>query len=308
MTTLSCSAVIATMSRAADLDATVAALAAGTVLPTEVIVVDASVDYDTENVVGSLRVRYPSVPFQYLRGEPSLPRQRNIGWRAAKGDVVLFLDDDVTPAPSYLSEILAVFEDDGVGGACGVISNQPSLRFPLDFYFWLFRQVRYARRSYLQRSGLPTFLYRPRAPQSVAVLTGCGMAFRRTALVDFDHRINYFDDDDMSLTVGRRWRLIQTPAAVLEHRVAAGARPPDSGKVRRRVLEQRLLHRRHLSQNPANVACYYYSVIGSVAIACLRGRPRLAAATVGGLWDVIRTRGGRDPDDGREKHLIPQPK
>ncbi len=215
----------------------------------------------------------------------------------------------MTVAPDYVARLLAAFDEPAVVGAAGVVANQFRPGRYVRFLQWLFRQVRYARRSFLQRSGLPTFLYAPARPTAVRILTGCNMAFRRRALAAFafDERLNYFDDDDVSLWAARAGTLLQIPAARVEQRLAAGGRPDAAAKVRRRVLEQRLLHRRWLRQNVVNVACYYYSVVGAAALALLRGKPRLAWATAAGLWDVLRTRGGRRRDEALEKGFLPRP-
>ncbi len=301
------SAIVVTMSRPAELALTVASAMAGTATPDEFVVVDASADERTEYVVSQMPSAFSRVEFVYIRMPPGLPAQRNAGLDAATGDIILFLDDDVTLEPAFLAEVLAAFDDAAVGGACGVIANQvlPS-RFVRALQ-WLFRQVRYARRCFLQRSGLPTFLFQPEESADVKILTGCDMAFRREAVARFDERINYFDDDDISLTAARTWRLVQVPTASLEHRLAEGARPAPMRKVRRRVLEQRLLHRRHLPQNIWNVACYYYSVWGAAAAAALRLKPRLFLGTLLGLWDVLRTRGGRRLEAAPGEALIPRP-
>ncbi len=303
------SAIIPTMSRPTDLALTVASLMAQTALPGEVIVVDAGADDDTARLVENFRLAFRGADFIYERAAPGLPGQRNAGLARARGDVVLFLDDDVTLAPDFLAALLGAMEDGAVGGACGVIVNQRLPGRYTRFLQWLFRQPRYARRSFLQRSGLPTFLYRPAAPAAVKILTGCDMAFRRAALggFRFDARLNYFDDDDVSLTAARRGMLLQVPAARVEHRLAPAARPEATAKVRRRVLEQRLLHRRHVPQNTWNVLCYYYSVFGAAAMAALRLRPRLAWGTLLGLGDVLRTGGGRRLDAAREGKFIPRP-
>ncbi|MEE9455542.1 MAG: glycosyltransferase [bacterium] len=301
------SAIVVTMSRPAELALTVASAMAGTATPDEFVVVDASADERTEYVVSQMPSAFSRVEFVYIRMPPGLPAQRNAGLDAATGDIILFLDDDVTLEPAFLAEVLAAFDDAAVGGACGVIANQvlPS-RFVRALQ-WLFRQVRYARRCFLQRSGLPTFLFQPEESADVKILTGCDMAFRREAVARFDERINYFDDDDISLTAARTWRLVQVPTASLEHRLAEGARPAPMGNVRRRVLEQRLLHRRHLPQNIWNVACYYYSVWGAAAAAALRLKPRLFLGTLLGLWDVLRTHGGRRLEAAPGEALIPRP-
>jgi GT2 family glycosyltransferase len=301
------SAIIVTMSRPADLALTVTSVMAGTVVPDEIIVVDASADERTEDAVAKMSSAFAAVKFIYIHTAPGLPAQRNAGLDAATGDLILFLDDDVTLEAEFLAELLVPFGDDAVGGACGVITNQVLPGGFVRLLQWTFRQVRYARRCFLQRSGLPTFLFRPEEKADVKSLTGCDMAFRREAIGRFDERINYFDDDDVSLTAAREWRLVQVPTARLEHRLAEGARPAPMRKVRRRVLEQRLLHRRHLPQNVLTVACYYYSVWGAATAAALRLKPRLYLGTLLGLWDVLRTRGGRRLDAAPGEALIPKP-
>jgi len=301
------SVIIVTMSRPAEVALTVTSAMAGTAAPDEIVVVDASADDRTELTVSHMAAAFERVAFKYERTAPGLPGQRNAGLDAASGDVLLFLDDDVTLQPDYLAEMLKVFDDGAVGGACGAITNQVLPGRHVRFFQWLFRQVRYAPRSYLQRSGLPTFLYRPAKQADVGILTGCNMAFRRDSAARFDERINYFDDDDISRVVARRWRLVQTPAARLEHHVAAGARPAPMAKMRRRILEQRLLHRRHVPQHIVNVLCYYYSVAGAAAAAALRLKPRLLLGTLLGLWDVLRTRGARRLDAAPGEELIPKP-
>jgi GT2 family glycosyltransferase len=300
-------AIIVTMSRPAELALTVTSAMAGTATPDEFVVVDASADERTEYVVSQMSSAFSRVEFVYISTAPGLPAQRNAGLDVATADFILFLDDDVTLEPAFLSELLAAFDDAAVGGACGVIANQVLPSRYVRILQWLFRQVRYARRCFLQRSGLPTFLFQPEEPVDVKILTGCDMAFRREAVGGFDERINYFDDDDISLTAARTWRLVQVPTARLEHRLAEGARPAPMRKVRRRVLEQRLLHRRHLPQNVWNVACYYYSVWGAAAAAALRLKPRLFLGTLLGLWDVLRTRGGRRLEAAPGEALVPRP-
>jgi glycosyltransferase involved in cell wall biosynthesis len=301
------SVIIVTMSRPEELALTVTSAMAGTRAPDEIVVVDASADDRTETTVAYMAAVFDRVAFKYERTAPGLPAQRNAGLDAATGDVLLFLDDDVTLEPEYLAELLKVFDDAVVGAASGVITNQVLPSRYVRLFQWLFRQVRYASRSFLQRSGLPTFLYRPLKQVDIGILTGCNMAFRREAAARFDARINYFDDDDVSCVVAREWRLVQTPAARLEHRVAAGARPAPLAKTRRRVLEQRLLHRRHVPRNIFNVFCYYYSVAGAAAAAVLRLKPRLFLGTLLGLWDVLRTRGARYLDASFGEELIPKP-
>lgn len=50
---------------------------------------------------------------------------RNTGWRATRGDVVVFVDADVEVAPDAIRRLLAVLADPALLGANGVLSPEP---------------------------------------------------------------------------------------------------------------------------------------------------------------------------------------
>ena len=59
---------------------------------------------------------------KYLRIETrGLPNARNVGITAARGDIVLFVDDDVIPEPGFLAAHLTAYTDATVGGVAGRI-------------------------------------------------------------------------------------------------------------------------------------------------------------------------------------------
>lgn len=73
----------------------------------EVIVVDDGHDDATRHLVDSLREGAPlAAELRYLRPAsgrgPALAR--NVGWRAARGELIAFTDDDAVPAPTWLAE------------------------------------------------------------------------------------------------------------------------------------------------------------------------------------------------------------
>lgn len=121
----SLSLIICTYRRSAPVRRLLAAVAAQTRRPDEVLVVDASVEADTEEAVRSLGVIYERVPPE----ERGLTRQRNWGIARAHGDLIAFLDDDTVPEPSYFEEILDCFErhPDAVGVG-GYIFNEVAWR------------------------------------------------------------------------------------------------------------------------------------------------------------------------------------
>ena len=56
---------------------------------------------------------------------------RNVGWRAARGEIIAFIDDDCIPTPGWLSAGLAAFTD-GIVGASGKLI-MPLVHIPTDY-------------------------------------------------------------------------------------------------------------------------------------------------------------------------------
>ena len=91
--------------------------------PEQVIVVDASLDHDTEDVAAD----FPAV--LYLRNEAgrgNLPSSRNLGLRHATGEIVAFLDDDAYAHSGWAMNLRASYADESVAGVAGrALNNQP---------------------------------------------------------------------------------------------------------------------------------------------------------------------------------------
>lgn len=108
------SVVICTLNRAGSLGATLEALRYQSWHDFEVVVVNGPSDDGTEALLAGWadRIKVARCPV------PNLSVSRNIGIRAASGDVVAFLDDDALPEFDWLTQALPAFVDDvaGVGG------------------------------------------------------------------------------------------------------------------------------------------------------------------------------------------------
>ncbi len=115
------SVVVITYARPQYLEQCLQHLAALALPPLEVIVVDASPDDRTHAL---LEDRFPDV--RELRndlGPGTMPESRDIGLRAAQGEIVAFIDDDAFVDEHWLTNLLAPFADAGVGGVGGRASN-----------------------------------------------------------------------------------------------------------------------------------------------------------------------------------------
>lgn len=91
--------------------------------PEQIIVVDASPDDRTEQVVAG----FPGVV--YLRnaaGRGNTPRSRNLALRRATGEILAFLDDDAYVHPGWTANLAASYADASVAGVAGrALNGQP---------------------------------------------------------------------------------------------------------------------------------------------------------------------------------------
>src|ERR687892_598926 len=105
----SISVVTPTLRRPNEIGEMLTNLSAQSVLPYEVVMVDAAPpgENDTQRVVESMRDRLP-YRINYIRRGGGTAIQRNIGIDAATGDFIAFIDDDVRLEPDYFERMLEV--------------------------------------------------------------------------------------------------------------------------------------------------------------------------------------------------------
>ncbi|CAB4916476.1 unannotated protein [freshwater metagenome] len=212
MTSFPFSVVINTYNRASSLPATLDGLTRQIDKNFEVVVVNGpSTDGSSELLEGwSDRVRV--INFD----EVHLGKSRNLGIRAAAGEVVAFIDDDAVPEPDWVSGLRAGFEDKRVAGAGGLVWDHTGVEL----------QYRYSACS---RIGDPRFdlvgpfdEYMYPGADPFMYLQGTNCSFRRDALVEiggFDETIEYYlDEVEVCLQlIDRGHRLAVIDGAAVHH-------------------------------------------------------------------------------------------
>jgi len=207
------SVIIPTLDRPGFLSRTVADLQRQSYKNAEIIIVDQSVDRGVTSPIAS-----SPFPVQYLRDDGrGAARSRNIGMIAAKGDVLLFLDDDVEIAGTdFILQHARAYSDQSVGGTCG---RTIELR----------ANIRHKAASRLRPFVYPIICL-PSGDASletqgfVNTVKGGNMSFRADilrAIGGFDERFGFpciYEETDVALKVCKQGhRILFCPEAALHH-------------------------------------------------------------------------------------------
>lgn len=297
---LTASIIIPTTSREIELTNCLHSICRQSSLPLEVLIVDAAGHNALEH---RLAQTFPDPPFDliYLSASPSTTRQRNLGARQARGDILIFLDDDVILEETFIAEMIRPFAEQivpNLGGVTGRITNLPRPGWrdlALSRFFGLSEP---GDGSY-KKSGFPT--HRSLHPDQTNVapvqnIPSGVAAFRRQVFehVQFDERMSgyaYMEDDDFSLQVAKILQLAYTPYARLQHLETPTARGNPRQRARQRVRCYGYYFRKNWPRTPAHVAAHYWA-LGGLAVAGLCSQKgqgwQKFLGTVEGILDILR--------------------
>lgn len=213
MTSPTASVVIATYRRPAHIRECLTHLAAQTTSPVRTIVVDASPDTLTRDVVAE----FAGVEYRRNeRGIGSTATSRAIGIADVTEEVVAFIDDDAYAEPEWLEELLRPYADERVGAVGGRARNgQPDEE-----------QEGIGQIGLLLPDGRLTghFAADPGRDVEVDHLLGANMSVRMSAvralggIRDFYPGTCLREETDIALRMRRAgFTIVYTPAAVVRH-------------------------------------------------------------------------------------------
>ncbi len=242
----------------------------------EVVVADDGADEETRATVEQLSAA-TCVPLRYVTvpGPSHGPAAaRNAGWRAARGRILAFTDDDCVPARSWLRAGLDAFLD-GVEGAWGQII------VPL--------------------GDEPTDYERDTAGLERAEFVTANCFYMRDSIAGiggFDERFTaaWREDSDVFFTLlDRRSPLVYAPGAIVVH-------PPRlapwgvSLRQQRKAMFNALLYRKHPQRYRQRIQrsapWHYYAIVAALValVAALLIGARPMALGSGGVWTVLTGR------------------
>ncbi len=207
------SVIIATRDRATVLGQCLERVVAQEGGPSEIIVVDNSVDHQSTRMVVA---RFPGVT--YMRADPNKCNpalMRNAGIQASHGDILAFIDDDTLVASGWLESLARAFSLADVGGVVGrIIEEHTPEIYTTDI-------GKFSPRGEI----IGNFNNSINRPVDVQFLHGCNMGVSRAALVRaglFDPWFGIsYEETDLSFRVrSQGYRLLYIPNMVAEHIIA----------------------------------------------------------------------------------------
>jgi glycosyltransferase involved in cell wall biosynthesis len=233
----SVSVVICTYRRQKWVEDLLVSVSQQTVLPIEVLIVDSTPDTIDYTLPQGLTINLIKSDVMQLT------YQRNLGVRAAKGEIILHLDDDTYLKPDFIEKIMNVFladEAKAIGAVSGYVTNQwgVSKVTPENNMKW-FKRLGLYDGDYSPGSISPSGIFvelnalQPfKGIGKTDFLSGCSFAVRAEVYNKHQHPevINKYGGEDkiFSRMIASDWGLYIAGDAELEHYSApGGARQSD---------------------------------------------------------------------------------
>jgi GT2 family glycosyltransferase len=289
------SIIITTYNRADDLWQCLDSIACQRKKPEEVIVVDNGTGPETEMLARELEPRFEElqISLRYLRNGKgnSLTVARNQGVRESKGDIVLFLDDDVVLDGDYICQIDKVYQENpdavGVQGyfKIGKISLSGNL---LRRFFFLFHYEKDACR--VLRSVTATYPYKLGKIISCEWLSGANHSWKKGIVnIEYDENLKKYsegEDLDFSYRLFKQYpgRLFITPFAKLIHKASPGGRMMSQDLAFMTEVYGLYLFFKLFGSGRHGLALFVWSRIGKVFVSILQ-------AAYGFSFDKLREAG-----------------
>jgi GT2 family glycosyltransferase len=273
------SIIIPTYNRPLDLDECLNSVLEQTRRPLEVLIVDNSTNNDSMELVKQRKNEFANkkILLEYLKNqnENSLTVARNIGVGAAKGEIVLFLDDDVVLEKGYLQQIIEVYEKyPRVRGVQGYIRPEKPSRIRNLVYklFFLYHLEKNKCRALPSVSA--TY---PGSLDKVVFcqwLSGANHSFKREIYQDFQYDPNlkkYSDGEDLefSYRVFKKYPdgLYITPRAKLVHKTSPTGRAATKEATFMMEIYGLYLFYKLFKPSITNICIYIWSRFGRLVLA-----------------------------------------
>ena len=292
------SVIVPTKDRLADLVETLASVCAAASPPDEVVVVDQTATSIEREVRGALGKETSGVEIRFLHRTDveGVLHARDVGYRLSRGDVVLFLDDDITVYPDFFLEMRRVYADpeiDGVGAVDVLTARLPLWRIVgrLVFStgpFWDNRSLVYKLHARL------------RHPVQTATFHGGFMSCRRVVYdrtgLDLSLTGHVFAGDiDFSFRAARHFSLVIAPTVRVLHRGGYSALYDSAEGERKRLHARLYFFDKNVNKTLRAYLALWWLVFGMLLASAIRAYELRNWGPIYGILRAWRMRAAQRP-------------
>lgn len=224
---------------------------------------------------GIPQVLKDSISFQSVKPDEiievigsALTVQRNEGVKVVKGDILVFIDDDMILRPDFIYEITRPF----VNNFIKAVSGNPQVRiYKTNFFYELYARLFmliYRGYGIYQKSGFPTNYHkRIEHPIYSKMLHGCCMAVHREIFEEYKFNENlvsrmYGEDDYFANEIVKDYDILYNPNAI-----CYDTRPYPKGKqtikIRSTIYNLIIRHRR-IKRTLLERICFIWAMFGFI--------------------------------------------
>lgn len=293
------SVVIPTKDRFQEICLCIDSISNQSILPNEIIIIDSGENSRLDFI---LNKKIPTiVPFvKLLHMKASLTGARNIGVQHSTGDIVFFFDDDVVLDRDYIKQVMTVFMNNPEEKIGGVMGNIVNLKRDVTSLSAIVKRLlfwdHFGDGRFLP-SGLPTYVHGQEKVVTTEFLSGCMSAYSRKVLNEFvfDESLgriggySYLEDADMSYRVSRRYALVYTPFAKLEHHPSPKGRIDRCSLTKALVFNHLYLFEKNMPKRLSTLLSFYVSLFGYLFFTGLfQGSPQGIIGCLKGLVTYSR--------------------
>ena len=184
----------------------------------EIIIVDNDSKDNTKELVITYTEKFNGKLKYFFEPKIGIPYARNAGINKAKGEIIVFIDDDSMVQEGWLGNLIKPYADNPkIGAVGGRVIDKTEIKY----------QTNEQKVGVLSRKGKPICNFALDTKQIIEVdwITGSNMSFRREALLKtngFDTGyVDSFDDLDMSTRIRKfGYIILFNPEAAIIHTLA----------------------------------------------------------------------------------------
>lgn len=264
------SVIIPTKDREEDLLITLQSLLRQNHPPEELIIIDQSQEDSKEKIIKIMNDTQVRVKYIWDRQVSSQTEARIAGSREAVGDIVFFLDDDVTLDEYCIENLLRTYkENPHLGGICAVdtaAENMGLLRLLMTSLFncgpfsgktggWFYTDLLIHHFNRKLNGLYYTWAF-----------FGGFMSFKRRVVeeIGFDEKLKgdvFAEDIDLAFRVSKKYPLALAPEVKVLHREGKSLYSLEWA-FKRRVLAKWYFFIKNVEKTPINILCFLWALLG----------------------------------------------